>query len=371
MAVLTLLSIIVIGSTIARAHEIEPAIVEITAQDGQLVLTAEISAEAILADIDLSQTTDTETSANNEAYDALRALSPEAVQSAFAEAWPNLNSRFRLNINNQPQVFAFASIITNEGANVELARTSNLTLTAPLPDASATIQFGWDPSLGVMVLRRTSEEGGFAGYVDPGELSEPFTLSNAVPQSNWQVFVDFIPVGFDHILPKGLDHILFVVGLFLLAASLRPLIWQVTAFTAAHTITLALASLGIVSVSGSIVEPLIAISIAYVAIENIFTPKLTRWRPALIFGFGLLHGLGFASVLADFGLPSGNFVAALLGFNVGVEVGQLVVILICVATFGYWFKDKPWYRSRITIPMSVVIAAIGLYWAYERVFLGG
>lgn len=369
LSCLVVLSIFAFGLKPAFAHEIEPAIVDISREGDQLLIQAEVSAEAILAGINLSETTDTQASDQDTVYDEFRLFAPEELETAFQNAWPDLQNLFFLSMNNGQQSVGLNNINVSEIGNVELSRTSVISLSANIPAGATEFQFGWDPRLGVMVLRRSAEEGGFAGYVDPGEMSPVISLTEGGPQSGWEAFVEFIPVGFDHILPKGLDHILFVVGLFLLSASLRPLLWQVTAFTAAHTITLALASLGIITVSPSIVEPLIAISIAYVAIENIFTPKMTRWRPALIFAFGLLHGLGFASVLADFGLPGTGFVGALLGFNLGVEIGQLVVILLCFASFGYWFKDKPWYRTQLTIPMSVVIAGVGLYWAYERVFL--
>lgn len=179
----------------------------------------------------------------------------------------------------------------------------------------------------------------------------------------------YIALGFEHILPLGIDHILFVLGLFLLAAAWKPLLWQVSAFTLAHTVTLALSIAGVVSLPSRFVETLIAASIAYVAIENLTTEKLQPWRPALVFGFGLLHGLGFASVLRELGLPEGEWVTALISFNVGVELGQLCVIALAFLAVG-WFRDRPWYRSRIVLPASAAIALIGLYWAFERA-LGG
>jgi hypothetical protein len=147
------------------------------------------------------------------------------------------------------------------------------------------------------------------------------------------------------------------------------LLIQVTSFTLAHTVTLALGALGIVTIPGSIVEPIIAASIVYVAIENVFSKQMNPWRPVIIFIFGLLHGLGFASVLGEFGLPAGQFVAALIGFNVGVELGQLTVIALAFLAVGYWFGSKDWYRQRIAIPASLIIAAVGAYWFVERVFL--
>ncbi len=187
------------------------------------------------------------------------------------------------------------------------------------------------------------------------------------PPSMGQAVWQYLVIGYFHILPKGLDHILFVCGLFLASIQFRPLLIQVTSFTVAHTCTLALAILGYVNVPGAIVEPLIALSIAGVAIENIAFNRMTPWRPAVVFGFGLLHGLGFAGVLADIGMPEGQFITGLVSFNVGVEIGQLTVLAGLWAML-HWFYKRPWYRASLQIPVSAVIAAIGLYWAIERVF---
>lgn len=115
-----------------------------------------------------------------------------------------------------------------------------------------------------------------------------------------------------------------------------------------------------------VVEPLIAASIVYVCIENIFRHHAGESRLIIIFLFGLLHGLGFASVLNDFGLQVEHFIAALMSFNVGVELGQLFVIILCYLAFGLWFK-KPWYRQRITLPASILIGLTGAVWFVQRV----
>lgn len=177
----------------------------------------------------------------------------------------------------------------------------------------------------------------------------------------------FTKAGVEHIIPKGTDHILFVLGLFFSSLVLRPLFWQVTAFTLAHTITLALAALGFVQIPGNIVEPLIALSIVWVAIENCVFKKPSKWRPLVVFGFGLLHGLGFAAVLSDYGLPEGSLVSSLLAFNIGVEIGQLFVLLAAAALF-WRIRNKSWYRRRVQVPASLLIALVGLFWFVERVF---
>ena len=167
-------------------------------------------------------------------------------------------------------------------------------------------------------------------------------------------------------VPDGLDHILFVVGLFLLSLKLSILLWQITAFTLAHSVTLIAGTLGMMSIPSSIVEPLIAASIVFIAVENIFFAKLNPWRTGIVFAFGLLHGLGFASVLAEFGLPEGQYIPALIGFNLGVEFGQLSVIAVAYVLLALPFGRSNYYRSRVSIPISCMIAIIGVWWVLER-----
>ena len=220
--------------------------------------------------------------------------------------------------------------------------------------------------MGGLIARQQGVEEGYTAFLTSGALTDPIPRDGPSGQTAFSAFVDYIRVGFDHIIPKGLDHILFVLGLFFLALKMRPLLWQVTAFTLAHTVTLALGALDIIRIPGDIVEPLIAASIAYVGIENVLSRKMTPWRPFVVFAFGLLHGLGFASVLADFGLGSSHFIPKLIGFNVGVEVGQLAVIAIAFLLVGIWAGNKPWYKSRIANPASIAIALVGIYWTLER-----
>ena len=176
----------------------------------------------------------------------------------------------------------------------------------------------------------------------------------------------YLKLGYQHILPLGLDHILFVVSLFLLSAKLKSLLWQSLTFTVAHSITLGLAMYNVIKLPAGIVEPLIALSIMYVALENVFTSKLRRSRIAVVFLFGLIHGLGFAGALSNLGLPQNAYLTSLVMFNIGVELGQLTVILIAFFLFGKWFGHKPWYHKYVVTPLSLVIAAIALLWVIQR-----
>tara|TARA_B100000242_G_scaffold249075_1_gene190287 strand:+ start:2711 stop:3457 length:747 start_codon:yes stop_codon:yes gene_type:complete len=174
----------------------------------------------------------------------------------------------------------------------------------------------------------------------------------------------FIKAGFEHIIPQGIDHILFVLGLFFSTIKFRSLILQVSAFTLAHSITLALAALGFVKLQLSVVEPLIFLSIVWVAFENCFFKQTTKWRPLIVFIFGLLHGLGFAALLSQYGLPKDNFISLLLAFNVGVEIGQLTVLLAAFILIRLIFRK---YKSnnQLKIPASILIGFFGLYWFIE------
>jgi uncharacterized membrane protein len=179
----------------------------------------------------------------------------------------------------------------------------------------------------------------------------------------------YVMLGFEHIIPEGLDHILFVAGLCLLSTKLKVIVWQATAFTVAHSITLALSMKNIIVAPIAIVEPIIALSILFVAIENLLLDTLKPWRIVLVFIFGLIHGLGFASALNETGLPRNKFFTAILSFNAGVELGQIAVIILVFGLFIIPFRQKNWYKKIIVYPLSVMIGLIALYWTVERIFL--
>jgi hypothetical protein len=401
--------------------------------EGEMVqFDMRLNIESFIAGINQTEVEDTNAAPEAATYDELRALTPDALSARFDAFWPEMADKITILADGVAVTPQNPVISIDSVGDVETVRATSLQFNAQIPADSTAVQVGWAPEFGVLVLRQMGVDAPYDGYLEAGTLSDPITLAGGDQATGWQTLLRYIPIGFDHIVPKGLDHILFVLGLFFLSARMRPLITQVSLFTLAHTITLALAALGYVTVPGSIVEPLIAASIVYVAVENIFMKNLSPWRPVIIFGFGLLHGLGFASVLAEFGLPDGAFVPALIGFNVGVEVGQLAVIavmflcvwqalrvdrganeayqgkvlyiilaavagvlmylnptalqaliegptwvfaaplmgifLLCLASIQ--FRDKiDSYRRIVAIPASLAIAAVGAYWVIERVFL--
>ena len=185
-------------------------------------------------------------------------------------------------------------------------------------------------------------------------------IQTLVPGLKW------IALGFQHIIPKGLDHIVFVLGLFFLSTGVKTLILQVSCFTLAHSLTLGLATFGLVSAPGAIVEPLIAASIICIALDNLYSESLARWRLMMVTLFGLLHGLGFASVLSGLDLPRENFLSSLLLFNIGVEIGQLTVLMMAFVAVG-WMRSWSQYTERVARPATISIAGIGAYWLINRI----
>jgi len=200
--------------------------------------------------------------------------------------------------------------------------------------------------------------------------SEPFSIVEIISKkSTYKTIIEYVVLGFEHIFPKGLDHILFILGLFFFSTALKPLFWQITMFTVAHTLTLGLSINGFINLPTNIVEPLIALSIVYIGIENVFSKRLKNSRLLIVFLFGLIHGLGFASVLTDFGLPTNAFMTALISFNLGVEIAQLTLIIFAYLFIGHWFKNKSWYRASIATPASLLISTIAIYWFIQRLDL--
>ncbi|MFN0126041.1 MAG: HupE/UreJ family protein [Verrucomicrobiales bacterium] len=329
------------------------------------------------------------------------AAAEEVTPSVFAKAAEYFPPRVELWFDGKPVPFPrleFVRLEVDEKDAVDPAQAATATdrkhvfivgrWSGPVPPNATTYQMNVTGDSVVAVGHKVA--GKPVGRLIPqfpGMQSRPFPVPRAVagePDSEVKAvqaaeaaaaalepgFWYYVHQGFLHILPLGLDHILFVLALFLLATKLKPLVIQVTMFTLAHSITLALAMLDVVRLPDKPVEVLIAASIAFVAIENLFRDTLSRWRPAVIFALGLVHGLGFAGAFKELlgGVPTadwGAFIRMIVGFNIGVELGQLAVIGLAFLAVG-WAWPKPWYRRVIVVPVSLVIAGCGIYWAVTR-----
>jgi hypothetical protein len=190
-----------------------------------------------------------------------------------------------------------------------------------------------------------------------------YALANAPVQ---HVVGYYLKLGFQHIIPEGFDHILFVIGLCLISTNIKTILWQATAFTVAHTITLALSMKGTIAVPAALVEPIIALSIMFVAVENLVISQLKPWRIAVVFLFGLIHGMGFANSLNEIGLPPNKFFTSLIAFNAGVELGQVTVITALFAFIIVPLRKQVWYKKSIVYPLSILIALMAFYWTIQR-----
>ncbi len=370
--ILLLFAVHLLGFTSSlSAHEIRPSIVDINFDEtGAYKMAIKTNIEAMIAKVG-TQYKNTNDSKNAAYYNALRKMPYDVLIKEFSKFEPSLLNEIQLKFNEKHQMLTIESVEIPDIGDLDLARDSVINFVGTMPSNTKTLSWQWGKNFGNAVLRISSYQNKelYSSYLLDGKVSDKITIEGLTPPSKWQQFITYLEVGFVHIVPKGLDHILFVVGLFLLSTQLRPLLIQITTFTLAHSVTLALGIYGVINISPAIVEPLIAASIIYVAIENIFMDKLSRWRPVIVFFFGLLHGLGFASVLKEIGLESSNFVTGLVAFNIGVEFGQLSIITACFLVVGLWFRHKPWYRNRVTIPASILIAIIASYWLVERTLL--
>ena len=356
-------------SGISQAHELRPAVAEVLVTKSQIEIKLLTTVETLLAGIDLSQVTDTDEAPEAEVYDQLRSLSDFALAQLVKREWTNLEKGMLIDGADR---FVLQSVKVVEEKNIDLPRETMIEMVAKLTPGTGPVSFGWISKNGGLVVRNGTGDNAYAAFLEDGELSIPFPRMGNIVESVTAVFGRFLVEGFEHIIPKGLDHILFVLGLFLFSLAWRPLLAQVTLFTLAHTVTLGLATLGFFTIPAthmSLVEALIAVSIVYVALENVVRPKLGWWRLLVVFGFGLLHGLGFASVLGDLGLAEGRFILSLIAFNVGVEFGQLAIIVCAYIILTLPFGQSEAYRRFIVIPGSLAIALVGLWWTLERTLL--
>jgi hypothetical protein len=323
-----------------------------------------------------------------------------ARQRADAQAIaPRLTANLQLLAGSQPLLPRFVGYTVAQASKADFMdastnKASTFRFVATLPASGGPLRLvlpiGADISYPIAyTVQIPAQRLSMTRWLDEGmHESEPFVWAGRVPAGVavpatanasvdfdpdalpwWRQLAMYLRLGFHHIVPEGIDHILFVLGLFFLGITWRKLLSQTTVFTVAHATTLFLSTYGIFRLPSHFVEPAIALSISYIAFENVWRPRLGPGRLAIVFCFGLIHGLGFASSLSDVPFPKHQFIFALLGFNFGVDFGQLFVIGCAFLLVG-WFRNQPWFRARIAIPCSLVIAAVGLVWAVQRITAG-
>ncbi len=364
---------------VVHADVVKPALIEITVnKQGNVNIEIRASIEALLTGIN-GRYKNTQDAPNAAEYDHLRHMSSEQLMPEFKKFEPTFLKKIKLIDNKQHEIpLSISKVKIPERGYTKVPRISVINLSGKVDLNAQSVQWYYPLSFGDHAVRLRQvdlEKQQFHWsewqWLRNDKLSEPLSLTEIVAQKPLLTTIgNYIELGYKHILPKGTDHILFILGLFLFSIKLRPLLWQITMFTIAHTITLGLAMNGIFDLPARIVQPLIALSIVYVGVENVFNKGLQKSRLILVFGFGLLHGLGFASMLADFGMPKNAFVTALISFNIGVELGQLSILFAAYLLIGLWFGKREWYKTLVINPASIIIALIAFYWFLDRLDIG-
>ena len=356
----------------AISHEIRPSIADYKIEENILYFDIRLNAELILSGIDASNITDTNSSPLSATYDDLRSLNSENLKILLIESWDDIQSKINLNINAVSTNFELVDINIEANRDFEISRDSIIYLKHELNEDDEFLTFKWSEKYGPIIIREINElkkeDDLYTEYLQAGLQTDKIFIKSENTKSIFKSIINYFILGIQHIIPKGLDHILFIVGLFFFSVTLRPLLIQVTMFTIAHSITLIFVSVSYINVNPLIVEPIIALSIAYVGIENIFRKYVKEYlRYIIIFFFGLLHGLGFALVLSDIGYQSSKLILNLISFNLGIEAAQIFIILSLYILLGIKFSNKKYYRYIFQVPVSLFIALVGIYWFFERI----
>ncbi len=370
---------LVFFSPLLHADVVKPALVEIIVnKKGDVTIEIRASIEALLTGIN-GRYKNTKDAPNSAEYDRLRQMSSEALLPEFKKFESTFLAKIQLQDDaHHPVALTIDKVKIPERGYTKIPRISIITLHGKISLDVQNLRWYYPLSFGDHAVRlkqvdlaKNKFHWSQWQWLRNDKFSEPLSLGEVVARKPLlETVKNYIELGFKHILPKGTDHILFILGLFLFSTAWKPLVSQITMFTIAHTITLGLAMNGILDLPERIVQPLIALSIVYVGVENIFNRGLQKSRLILVFAFGLLHGVGFASMLADFGMPEGAFATALISFNIGVELGQLAILTGAFLLLGIWFGKRSWYKPLVVYPASAFIALLAFYWFLERLDLG-
>ena len=359
-------------SKFSISHEIKPSIADFTYDEKYLNFKIRLNAELILSNIDASTFSNTDSSSLSEIYDKFRILSKKDLEEMFQNSWSEISSNIDIKINNETKKINLIKTEVEDIKNFEISRDTHVYFRVLLDENSEQFTFRWVKNYGPIILRENNnnklEDELVTEYLQSGIESSQFSFKENNFNKTFNSFTKFFVLGIQHIIPKGLDHILFIFGLFLFSSSLKKLISQITIFTIAHSITLIFVSLSLMRINPQIVEPIIALSIVYIGLENIFRKYIKEYlRYVVILFFGLLHGLGFALVLSDIGYRSTDLFINLVSFNIGIEVAQISIVLILYLSIALNFAKNKNYRNFFQVPSSILISSIGLYWFFERI----
>ncbi len=358
-------------SACSQADVVKPALIEVSIMHDQLIeIEIDLSLEAAMTGIgtQYKKTTDAPNSAR---YDELRALEPLQLRQRFAQFETKFLQSLVFKVNGQVQQLNLTEVNIDIVGYKKRPRKTILTYRVYPQHWAETLswQYGQiygDSAWRWQVYKKDEYNWSQWQWLRDGAPSGVIELEHPKPVSAYQRFMAFVSIGFDHVIPLGWDHILFIIGMALSSLLWRKLLILVTSFTLAHTLTLGLAMLGVVEISARIVEPLIAFSIAYVAIENLLIKQSIKRKSIVVFVFGLIHGLGFATMLKSFEIAPNSFVTTLIGFNIGVELAQVLIVLSVVSVLLILRKLTLDERQLVVLPVSIFIALIGCWWGVER-----
>lgn len=356
--------IFIFCNTTIFADVLKPALAETTIYDEKVEIHLSLSLEAALSGIS-TNLKNTQNAPNEEKYQELRVLQPAQLLEVFEANKDNFLSNIAFYIDGKSHTPILETIHIDEVGYTKRSRKSELVLFINAP-VHASIGWEYSEQYGDSAFRfRFYQEDVYnwsAWQIVSDKLS--IDITDIKPLSAFENAAKFAYTGFYHVIPLGLDHILFIIVMTLSAINFLKTVVLVSSFTLAHTITLALATFGVVVVNTTLVEILIAASIGLVALENLFAKYNHKRQIIVVFIFGLLHGLGFATMLKSF--IEDNFVSSLIGFNIGVEIAQIIIVALVLLVL-FIVKSIGIRQKIITLPTNIAVLIVALIMVFERI----
>ena len=352
------------------AHEIKPAIVEFNKVKNQINIVLKFNAEAFLANIDASDYKETINFSNSIKYSELRLLPREILKEKVFESRDQIINSIFIKTSKKQLNLKLVEINVLEEKNIEKVRFTKVYLKTEIKFIETPITFSTKKIFGPLIFKNFSNidkntDKPQSQWLKPGNQTSNLGILQ-IKNNTTNFSILGIWNGILQIILYGFDHILFILGLFFFSHKLKPLLIQVTTFTIAHSITLIFGGLGYITISPLIIEVIIAASIIWIGFENLFRKKMKVSRLGVIFTFGLIHGLGFASMFKPKGLEGTDYYLNLLSFNIGIELGLLITLLPLIILIPL-FNRLTWYRILIAMPASIIIALFGVEMFIDRI----
>ncbi|MEO1747172.1 MAG: HupE/UreJ family protein, partial [Pseudomonadota bacterium] len=361
--------IFVLFAPVAQAHEVRPAIADITVGEDRVDLRISLNAEALLAEIDLDGLVNTDEAENNAAYDMLRALSDDELAMQVNEGWATIDGKIKLEIGFTSLSLDLLEVEVVAEPNPELQRETIVVATTQLPEGDAGVTLGWAREYGALLVRQISEgadeETLYTGLLTSGSISDVIPRGSVVPLSTLGMARLALVAGFQHLI-LGYEHIAFALALFFFTTRWPFLFWQAGAIFVGHLAALAFGITGLVSIPISTVDIILSGAVVVLAVENIIADGRSRLRLPLLFIVALLHGLGLVSALREAGMEQVELALNAFAFNLGIDAGYWVVLVIAFLLIGVTVWDQPWYRKFVAVPASVAIGLAGAWFFLQN-----